>query len=56
VNLSGNGERLPLMPLTRRLAGVELSLMQISPFEASAPLKVEWMLRHMLDEKRDDHA
>ncbi|MEO8722998.1 MAG: HPr kinase/phosphatase C-terminal domain-containing protein [Sphingobium sp.] len=47
VELFGSVDRLPLTPLTRTLAGVEVALMHLSPFEASAPLKVEWMLRHL---------
>lgn len=48
VELTNDIERLPPSPLTRTVAGVDLAFMKLSPFEASAPIKLEWMLRHIL--------
>jgi serine kinase of HPr protein (carbohydrate metabolism regulator) len=47
VELTDKIERYPLSPLTIMIAGVELPLMKVAPFESSAPIKVELML-HML--------
>lgn len=48
VELTEDVERLPPSPLTRTVAGVDLVFMKLSPFEASAPIKLEWMLRHIM--------
>ena len=43
VELEGTIERMP-EHATRRLAGVEVPVARLAPFEASAPIKVEWLL------------
>ena len=45
IALTGSVERYPMLALTLPVAGVELPLMRLSPFEASAPIKAEMMLR-----------
>ncbi|MBB6122615.1 HPr kinase/phosphorylase [Sphingobium subterraneum] len=45
IELSGSVERYPMTALTLALGGVDLPLMRLSPFEASAPIKAEMMLR-----------
>lgn len=50
LDLTDMVERMPLTPLTMEVAGVVLPLMKIAPFEASAPIKAEMMLRHVLSE------
>ena len=55
VELTGEVERLPQTPLTAQVAGVVLPLMKVAPFEASAPIKVELMLRQ-LSARSNGHA
>lgn len=45
VDLFDVVDRMPLKPLTRVLAGVEVPVVKIAPREASAPIKVELALR-----------
>ncbi len=45
VDLFDIVDRMPLKPLTRVLAGVEVPVMKIAPREASAAIKVELALR-----------
>lgn len=47
VELGAAPERLPLTALTARLGNTDLPMMKLSAFEASAPLKVETMLRQV---------
>lgn len=51
VELTDEIERLPLTPLTAEVAGRVLPVMKVAPFEASAPIKVELMLRQLGDGK-----
>lgn len=44
VDLVRTVTRLPMQPLSRTLAGVDVPLVEIVPFEASAPIKVELAL------------
>ena len=41
-------ERLPT-PEHRRWLGIAIPALRLSPFEASAPIKLEWALRAMVD-------
>jgi serine kinase of HPr protein (carbohydrate metabolism regulator) len=45
VNLNGNIERFPDQLPTRTVVGVPVPVLPLSPFEASAPLKVELALQ-----------
>ena len=47
VELGEAPERLPLTALSARLGNIDLPMMKLSAFEASAPLKVEIMLRQI---------
>ncbi|KKW93125.1 MULTISPECIES: HPr kinase/phosphorylase [Sphingobium] len=47
VDLSDAVERMPLEPAMRAMAGVDVPVVQLAPFEASAPIKVELALRNM---------
>lgn len=48
VDLDRTPERMPDAPLSLAVAGASITLAYLSPFEASAPIKVEWMLKHSL--------
>lgn len=45
VDLADDIERLPLDPELRALAGTDVPVVRIAPFEASAPIKVELALK-----------
>lgn len=45
VDLVDRVDRLPLDPVYRTLAGIQVPLVRIAPFETSAPIKVELALR-----------
>lgn len=45
VDLNATAPRLPDRPDTRVVAGVEIEVIAVSPFHASAPIKVELALR-----------
>jgi serine kinase of HPr protein (carbohydrate metabolism regulator) len=47
LDLAQPPERFPMERLTLTIAGVEVPLMRLSPFEASAPLKAEMMLARL---------
>jgi serine kinase of HPr protein (carbohydrate metabolism regulator) len=47
VELSDAIERMPLDPAVRAIAGVDVPLVRIAPFEASAPIKVELAVKNM---------
>lgn len=44
VDLFDRVERMPLDPLLRIVAGMQVPVIKIAPFEASAPIKVELAL------------
>ena len=45
VDLTQDIERMPLDPVHRAIAGTEVPVVRIAPFEASAPIKVELALK-----------
>ncbi|WP_176591584.1 HPr kinase/phosphorylase [Sphingobium sp. EM0848] len=45
VDLSDTVERMPLETAMRVIAGVEVPVVRLAPFEASAPIKVELAVR-----------
>lgn len=45
VDLFDKVERMPLEPLTRIVAGMDVRVVKLAPLEASAPIKVELALR-----------
>lgn len=45
ADLTGDIERMPLDPETRAVAGLDVPVVRIAPFEASAPIKVELALK-----------
>lgn len=45
VDLSNDIDRLPLDPELRAIAGADVPVVRIAPFEASAPIKVELALK-----------
>lgn len=45
VDLSDAVERMPLEPGSRMIAGMAVPVIRLSPFEASAPIKVEYALK-----------
>ena len=45
VDLFDRVERMPLDPLLRIVAGMQVPVIKVAPFEASAPIKVELALR-----------
>ncbi|MFZ2995279.1 HPr kinase/phosphorylase [Sphingobium sp.] len=45
VDLFDVVDRMPLTPMLRRVAGMDVPVMKIAPFESSAPIKVELALR-----------
>lgn len=45
VDLSDTVERMPLETARRSIAGVDVPVVRLAPFEASAPIKVELALR-----------
>ncbi|WP_375197729.1 HPr kinase/phosphorylase [Sphingobium sp.] len=47
VDLSDAIERMPLDPAMRPIAGVDVPVVRLAPFEASAPIKVELAVRNM---------
>ncbi|HEX7875006.1 MAG TPA: HPr kinase/phosphatase C-terminal domain-containing protein [Sphingobium sp.] len=47
VDLSNDIERMPLDPELRAIAGTDVPVVRIAPFEASAPIKVELALKTM---------
>lgn len=48
LDLARESERFPMDRLTLAVGGVEVPLMALSPFEASAPIKAELMLAQAL--------
>lgn len=49
VRLGPLPERMPVDNDSEMIAGCPVPAMSIAPFEASAPIKVEWALRRLLD-------
>lgn len=47
VALEGNVERFPLAEEQIMLAGIEMPLLRLAPFEASAPIKVELAMKRL---------
>ena len=45
VDLTNEVERMPVDPVFRSIAGVDIPVVRIAPFEASAPIKVELALK-----------
>ena len=45
IDLFDKVDRMPLEPLLRTIAGLPIPVWKVAPFEASAPIKVEWLLR-----------
>jgi serine kinase of HPr protein (carbohydrate metabolism regulator) len=45
VDLSNDIDRMPLDPELRAIAGTDVPVVRIAPFEASAPIKVELALK-----------
>ena len=45
VDLFDVVDRMPLTPMPRAVAGMDVPVMKIAPFESSAPIKVELALR-----------
>ncbi|WP_420143905.1 HPr kinase/phosphorylase [Sphingobium sp.] len=45
VDLFDRVDRMPLTPLHRTVAGMDVRVVKIAPFESSAPIKVELALR-----------
>lgn len=52
VDLESRGERLPCDNITRSLCGFDIPIVHIAPFEASAPIKLEYALRSVVDAGR----
>lgn len=47
VELVETVERMPLEPMVQMIAGVNIPLVKLTPFEASAPIKVELAVKTM---------
>lgn len=47
IDLSDTVERMPLEPVMRPVAGMDVPVVKVAPFEASAPIKVELALKSM---------
>ncbi|AMK22159.1 HPr kinase/phosphatase C-terminal domain-containing protein [Sphingobium sp. SJ10-10] len=47
VDLSDMVERMPLEPAMRPIAGIDVPVVRLAPFEASAAIKVELAVRNM---------
>lgn len=47
IDLSNAVERMPLEPGVRSIAGKDVPVVRLAPFEASAPIKVELALKTM---------
>ncbi|APL94601.1 aldolase [Sphingobium indicum] len=47
VDLSDAVERMPPQTVQRSIAGVDIPVVRLAPFEASAPIKVELAVRNM---------
>ena len=47
VDLSDDVERMPLETAQRAIAGVDIPVVRLAPFEASAPIKVELAVRKL---------
>ncbi|MDO7836077.1 HPr kinase/phosphatase C-terminal domain-containing protein [Sphingobium sp. HBC34] len=45
VDLFDTVDRMPMEPLRRAVAGIDVPVIRIAPFETSAPIKVELALR-----------
>ena len=45
IDLFDKVDRMPLEPLLRTIAGLPIPVWKVAPFEASAAIKVEWLLR-----------
>jgi len=48
VDLFDKVDRMPLEPLMRAVAGMDVRVVKIAPLEASAPIKVELALRTLM--------
>ncbi len=51
VRLTELYERFPMDQQSETIAGIEVTRIQLNAYEASAPVKVEWALRAVLDRK-----